>query len=445
MHPPGTAAGHRGPRNVVVTGLSAITPAGVGIEALWAALLEGRSFGARITAFDVSRNQSQVGAAADAFDPRAAGLSEDAIARLDRSTMMALACARAAIDDAELRSGTFRPARVGVCIGSAIGGVDVMERAFRHACVAGGTDKPDRVMVRPDRVGRNIYGGFLAASISTEVARDHGFTGPCTTMATGCTAGIDAIGTAAGMIESGMADIVVTGGADAPLTPIVLTSFDNIRAITRRNEQPSRASRPFDRERDGFLLAEGSAILVLEDEVLARRRGARIYGRILGFASTSNAHHMTGLPADGEALACTISRALARAAVDADDVDYINAHGSSTQQNDRNETGAFKRVFGKRAYRIPISSTKSCVGHALGAASAIEAAVCFLALCRGVVPPTLNYETASPDCDLDYVPNAARDARVRVILKNASGFSGIHSATLFAHRDHAPRSRSEAA
>lgn len=429
------------PSTVVVTGMSAITPAGVGLEALWSALTEGRSFGARITAFDVSRNHSQIGASVEGFDACQQGLGVEVVERFDRSTQMAMVCARSAVTDAGLRLTPLAPHRVGVCLGSAIGGVEVMERSFRRACVVEELgEKPDRVTIQPQLVARGVYGGFLAASISTGIARDHGFTGPCTTMATGCTAGLDALGAAADLIETSMADVMITGGADASLTPIVLTSFDNIRAVTRRNAEPTRASRPFDRERDGFLLAEGCGVLVLESEEHARRRGARVYGRVLGYASTSNAYHMTGLPADGEALARTIARACGRARIDVAEIDYVNAHGSSTQQNDRNETAAFKRVFGARAPRIPISATKSCVGHALGAAGAIEATVCLLALSRGVIPPTLNYETPCPDCDLDYVPNAAREARLRVVEKNSSGFSGIHSAAVFAHRDFRPPS-----
>jgi act minimal PKS ketosynthase (KS/KS alpha) len=416
---------------VVVTGMHCITAAGFGLDALWGALTEGRGFGARIRKFDVSQNASQIGAEIDGFDPILQGIDPALAARTDRATQLAIVCSRHAVRDAGLGTPQHRG---GVCIGSAIGGVEIMERAFRRACVPG-SDKPKWVKVRRESLAAPVYGAFLAASISTEIARDQAYTGPCTTMATGCVAGLDAIGTAASMIESGMADIMITGGVDAPVTPIVLTSFDNIKALTRRNSDPTKASRPFDRERDGFLLAEGCAVLILEAEEFARRRGARIYGTVLGYASTSNAYHMTGLPVDGESLALAIKIALARAGVDPGKVDYINAHGSSTPQNDRGETAAFKRVFGERVYGIPISSTKSCIGHTLGAASAIESAVCFMALTKDIVPPTLNYENACPDCDLDYVPNEPRNARLRVVENNASGFSGIHSAAVFGHPD----------
>jgi 3-oxoacyl-(acyl-carrier-protein) synthase len=257
-------------------------------------------------------------------------------------------------------------------------------------------------------------------------------------MATGCTAGLDAIGAAMDAISCGMADVMVTGGVDAPITPIVVASFDVIKTLTRRNDEPTRASRPFDRDRDGFLLAEGCGIVILEEENHARERGAPILARILSYVSQSNAYHMTGLPADGAALADTISLAIDRARISPHDVNYINAHGSSTQQNDRNETAAFKRVFGRRAYDIPINGTKSVIGHSLGAASALETVVCVCALQEGVVPPTANYEHPCPECDLDYVPNTPRQQFLNVIECNASGFSGIHSAAIFSHPDCVP-------
>lgn len=420
-------------RSVVVTGSEAITPAGFGTEALWEAVVEARPCGEPITGFDVSRNTTRIGAAIPGFDPLAHGLSAVDAGRLDRAAQLALVAAREACRAAGVHADRLDPRRLGVCIGSAIGGIGFMEREFVRLC-RGAEGKPEQV-----EVGTNIdprtYGGFLAFSISSEVARDLGARGPVTTMGTGCTAGLDAIGAAAGLIAAGMADVVVTGGVDAPLTPIVLTSFDNIKALTRRNDAPRRASRPFDRDRDGFLLAEGCGVLVLEDEQHARRRGAPVLGRVLGFASLSNAYHMTSLSADGAALAATLTRCLEVARLDPDDLDYVNAHGSSTKQNDRNETAAFKRALGRRAWELPISSTKSVLGHSLGAASAIETIICVQALLRGVVPPTANYENPSPDCDLDYVPNVARERRLRAVECNASGFSGIHSALALGHRD----------
>jgi 3-oxoacyl-(acyl-carrier-protein) synthase len=422
-----------GPRRAVITGMEAISPAGVGLAALWGAASEGRSSGELVTAFDTSRHASRIAAPIPGFDPLALGLSRSQLARMDRVTQLAVVAARRAFARAGLSPWPSRAERMGACLGTAIGGVGFMERVFA-ACCQKVAAKPEQVTFHRE-IDPHTYRAFLALSPSSEVAADLGLGGPCTSMATGCTAGLDAIGAAAELIEHGAADVMVTGGADAPITPIVFTAFDNIKAITRRNDQPSRASRPFDRGRDGFLLAEGCAVLVLEEESHARRRGAEIHARVLGFASLSNAFHMTGLPEDGEVLARTLSRALERARLRPDQVDYINAHGSSTPQNDRNETAAFKRAFGPHAYRVPISSTKSVIGHALGAASALETAVCALALVNGVIPPTANLEVPSPDCDLDYVPNTARRAPLRVVECNASGFSGIHSSLLLSHRD----------
>ena len=315
-------------------------------------------------------------------------------------------------------------------MGTAIGGVAYMEKVFNQVSLANGRLKPTAVALQEEAVSPHVYGAFLAHSVSTGIAHDLGICGVCSTVSTGCTAGLDAIGTAADLIAAGYADVIITGGADAPITPIVLTAFDNINCLTRRNNAPTHASRPFDRERDGFLLAEGSGVLVLESLEHAAKRSARIYGAVIGFASLSNAYHMTSLPADGAALSATLKLALERAGVRASDINYINAHGSSTKQNDRNETAAFKLAFNSAAPKIPISSTKSIIGHSLGAASALETIVCVLAMQESVVPPTANYEIPDPECDLDYVPNVARDHRMNVVECNASGFSGIHSSLL---------------
>src|SRR5262249_51933061 len=305
-------------------------------------------------------------------DIRDWGLADGDAARLDRVTQFAVAASDSALAMSGIVPETINPYRAGVCIGTAIGGVDSMERAFKELCCneGGGRKKPKRVDVRPDEADRFLFESYCAHSVSREVAGRNHFYGFCSTMSTGCTAGVDAIGLSAELISDGVADVMITGGSDAPITPIVVSSFDNIRCLTRRNNEPTRASRPFDRDRDGFLLAEGCGILILESEEHARRRGAEILGYVLGFASLSNAYHMTGLPADGLALGHTLNRALDSARICAEEVDYINAHGSSTPQNDRNETAAFKLAFGDHARRVPISSTKSVLGHPLGAASA---------------------------------------------------------------------------
>ncbi len=412
----------------VITGLGAISPAGMGVDALWRAVRDAVPSGNRIRAFDTTNNMSHIAAEVPEFDPATCGIEPDEVARLDRVCLFSILASRMAVKDAGIAIND--PTRIGVVMGTAIGGVGYMERTFNQASIANSGSKPQVVAVRDEAMDQHVYGAFMPHSVSTEVARDLDVCGVCSTVSTGCTAGVDAIGTAADLIASGYADVVITGGADAPITPIVLTAFDNISCLTRRNHEPTHASRPFDRERDGFLLAEGCGVLVLESLNHARKRSARIYGAIIGFASLSNAYHMTSLPPDGAALGSTLKLALERAGINASDVDYINAHGSSTKQNDRNETAAFKLAFGSFAPRIPVSGTKSIIGHSLGAASALETVVCTMAMQESVVPPTANYEIPDPECDLDYVPNTARDCKLLITECNASGFSGIHSSLL---------------
>jgi 3-oxoacyl-(acyl-carrier-protein) synthase len=418
---------------VVVTGMYAISPAGMGLESLWSAVRDGKACGETITAFDVSKNTSRIVAQVNGFDVTKWGLTLEEAARLDRATQFAVASASSAMASSGIDLSKINPYRAGVCIGTAIGGVGAMEHAFNQLICKGEDDrkKPTRVDVRPDEADSHLFESYCAHSVSQEVAKRHGFYGFCSTMSTGCTAGVDAIGLSAELIADGIVDVMITGASDAPITPIVLSSFDNIRCLTRRNNDPTRASRPFDRDRDGFLLAEGCGVLVLESEAHARKRGAQILGYVLGFASLSNAYHMTGLPADGVALAHTLERALNYARIRPDEVDYINAHGSSTPQNDRNETAAFKIAFKEYAWKVPISSTKSVLGHPLGAASALESIISLISIRENVAPPTANYENPDPACDLDYIPNQPRELPIQVVVCNSSGFSGIHSSVLF--------------
>jgi act minimal PKS ketosynthase (KS/KS alpha) len=412
----------------VITGMGAISPAGIGVDALWKTVRDGIPLGDRIRAFDTAKNMSHIGAEVPEFDPVALGLRHADALRLDRVCQFSILASRMAFKDAGVIPND--PSRVGVVLGTAIGGVSYMERVFQQASVNLGMAKPNQVAMRKENIDQNVYGAFLPHSVSTEVAHDLAVCGVCSTISTGCTAGVDAIGTAADLIAAGHADVIVTGAADAPITPIVVTAFDNISCLSRRNDDPRHASRPFDRDRDGFLLSEGCGVLVLESPQHARKRAAHIYGAIIGYASLSNAYHMTSLPADGESLAATLALALKRAGVSASQIDYVNAHGSSTKQNDRNETAAFKLTFGSDAKKMPISATKSVIGHSLGAASALETIVTVMAMQEGVVPPTANYEVPDPECDLDYVPNVARDYHLKITECNASGFSGIHSSLL---------------
>ncbi len=418
---------------VVVTGMYAISPAGLGVDILWNTVRDGEPCGSPIAAFDCSKNGAWIAAQVPGFDITRWNFSHEEAAHLDRSTQFALVGAKEAIAHSGIDLLKINPYRAGVCIGTAIGGVDSMERAFVKLCSRGAEErkKPKRVTLNPDQADARLWQSYSAHSVSHEVAKRSGFYGFCSTMSTGCTAGVDAIGLSAELISDGVADIMITGGTDAPITPIVISSFDNIRCLTRRNNEPTKASRPFDRDRDGFLLAEGCGILVLESKEHAQKRGAQILGYVLGFSSLCNAYHMTGLPADGIALGHTLQRALDAAKVNPEEVDYINAHGSSTPQNDRNETAAFKMAFRAHAHKVPISSTKSVLGHPLGAASALESIISLLSIKEDVAPPTANYETPDPDCDLDYVPNHARETKINLVECNASGFSGIHSAILF--------------
>jgi minimal PKS ketosynthase (KS/KS alpha) len=420
-----------------VTGMYAISPAGMGLDALWNTVRDGKSCGGPITGFDCSRNAAWIAAQVPNFDLTSWGFSREDAAHLDRSAQFALVAASQAVKAAGLDRQKINPYRAGVCIGTAIGGVDSMESAFGQLCLkeGEGRKKPKRVRLNPEEADPRLWESYSAHSVSHQVAKRNGFYGFCSTMSTGCTAGADAIGLSAELINDGIADIMITGGTDAPITPIVLSSFDNIRCLTRRNHEPTKASRPFDRDRDGFLLAEGCGVLVLESEEHARKRGAEILGYVLGFASLCNAYHMTGLPADGLALGNTLEKALGLSRINPEEVDYINAHGSSTPQNDRNETAAFKMAFRDHARKVPISSTKSVLGHPLGAASALESIISLLSIKENVAPPTANYENPDPDCDLDYVPNCARETKINVVECNASGFSGIHSAVLFGSQE----------
>ncbi|MGH8917208.1 MAG: beta-ketoacyl-[acyl-carrier-protein] synthase family protein, partial [Actinomycetes bacterium] len=287
-----------------------------------------------------------------------------------------------------------------------------------------------RWLVDHERAVEHLFDYFVPSSIPAEVARGFGVEGPVALLSAGCTSGLDAVGYAASLVAEGSADVMVAGATDAPISPITVACFDAIKATTARNEDPATASRPFDRSRDGFVLGEGAAMFVLEDLGSARRRGARIYAEIGGYAARCNAFHMTGLRPDGREMAAAINAALAEARVNAEDVGYVNAHGSGTRQNDVHETAAVKSSFGHRAHSTPMSSIKSMIGHSLGAIGSIELAACVLALGRGAIPPTANLHEPDPVCDLDYVPLTARDADLDVVLSVGSGFGGFQSAVV---------------
>jgi act minimal PKS ketosynthase (KS/KS alpha) len=406
----------------VVTGIGVVAPGGIGREAFWDLLVSGRTATRTISLFDPTGFRSRIAAECD-FDPAAAGLSPQQIRRMDRAAQFAIVCTREALADSGIELGGLPPERIGVSIGSAVGCTMGLEEEYAVLSDAG-----QRWLVDHSYGVPHLYGYMVPSTLAVEVAWEVDAEGPVTLVSTGCTSGLDAVGHGVQLIAEGSADVVIAGATDAPLSPITSACFDAIKATSADNDDPSTASRPFDADRHGFVLGEGSAVLVLEEREAALRRGARIYAEISGFANRANGFHMTGLKPDGREMAEAIRVALDRARLDATDVDYINAHGSGTKQNDRHETAAFKRSLGDHAYRVPVSSIKSMVGHSLGAIGSIEVAACALALQRQVVPPTANLRTRDPECDLDYVPLTAREHKTDVVLCVGSGFGGFQSA-----------------
>ncbi|MCX4748894.1 beta-ketoacyl-[acyl-carrier-protein] synthase family protein [Kitasatospora sp. NBC_01287] len=413
-------------RRVVVTGLGVVAPGRPGVEAYWEMLTAGRPAGRTITLFDATGYRSQVAAESD-FDPAIAGLSVQESTRLDRAAQFAVVSAREALADSGLATGALDPGRIGTTIGTAVGCTTSLEREYVVVSERGRRWTVDHESAVPE-----LYRHFVPSSIAADVARVAGAEGPAAVVSTGCTSGLDALGHAVELIREGTADVMVAGATEAPITPITAACFDAIHATTPRNDDPSGASRPFDRTRNGLVLGEGAAVLILEELGSARRRGARIYAEIAGYASRCNAYHMTGLKPDGRELAAAIGAALDEARLAPSAVDYVNAHGSSTRMNDRHETAAFKLSLGQHAYETPVSSIKSMIGHSLGAVGALEVAACALALEHGVLPPTANLHEPDPDCDLDYIPLHAREQRTDVALSVGSGFGGFQSAMVLA-------------
>ncbi|MFF3178058.1 beta-ketoacyl-[acyl-carrier-protein] synthase family protein [Streptomyces sp. NPDC057900] len=414
-------------RRVVITGIGVVAPGGVGTEAFWSLLTEGRTATRRITLFDASSFRSQIAAEAD-FVPADHGFGPQEARRLDRAAQFALVAAREAVADSGLTAG-IRAERTGVTLGSAVGCSTGLDESYAHISENGSHWLLDHTRAEP-----RLTDYLVPSSIAAEVARDVGAQGPVAVVSTGCTSGLDSLGHAAELIREGSADVMVAGAAEAPVTPITLASFDAIRATSSRNDEPETASRPFDRSRNGFVLGEGSAVLILEEYGHALRRGAHVYAEIAGFASRSNAYHMTGLRLDGNEMAEAIRIALDEARLDGTSVDYINAHGSGTKQNDKHETAAFKLSLGEHAHRVPVSSIKSMIGHSLGAIGSLEIAASALAIEHGIVPPTANLHDQDPACDLDYTPLVAREQRTDTVLSVGSGFGGFQSAMVLTTR-----------
>ncbi|QKW05050.1 beta-ketoacyl-[acyl-carrier-protein] synthase family protein [Streptomyces sp. NA04227] len=411
-------------RPVAVTGLGVVAPGGGDVPQFWDLLTSGRTATRGITLFDPAGYRSRIAAECD-FDPARHGLDEQDAQRADRYVQFAKVAAREALDDAGLDPAAEDPWRVGVSLGTAVGGTTRLEHDYVDVSEHGARWDVDHT-----RAGGQLHRAFQPSALAGEVAEQVGAGGPVQTVSTGCTSGLDAVGYGFHSVAEGRLDVCLAGASDSPISPITVACFDAIKATSARNDDPEHASRPFDADRDGFVMGEGGAVLVLEDLAHARARGARVYCRIGGYATYGNAYHMTGLTREGLEMAKSIEDALDQARIDGSDVDYVNAHGSGTQQNDRHETAAVKRALGPHAYEVPMSSIKSMVGHSLGAIGAIELVACVLALARQVVPPTANYEKPDPVCDLDYVPRTARSMPLRTVLSVGSGFGGFQSAVV---------------
>ncbi|MEJ8655402.1 MULTISPECIES: beta-ketoacyl-[acyl-carrier-protein] synthase family protein [Streptomyces] len=411
-------------RRVAVTGVGIVAPGGVGIPAFWNLLANGRTATRGITLFDPTGFRSRIAAECD-FDPQANGLGPEEVQRADRYVQFAMVAAREALRDAGLDPEKEDPWRIGVSLGTAVGGTTRLEHDYVKVSSSG-----RRWDVEPSEAEPHLHRAFSPSALASEVAEQTGAHGPVQTVSTGCTSGLDAIGYAFHAIEEGRVDVCITGASDSPISPITVACFDAIKATSPNNDDPAHASRPFDAHRDGFVMGEGGAVLVLEELEHARARGATVYCEIGGYATFGNAYHMTGLTREGLEMARAIDSALGHARIDGSDIDYVNAHGSGTQQNDRHETAAVKQSLGNHAYKVPMSSIKSMVGHSLGAIGAIEVVACVLALAHQVVPPTANYETPDPECDLDYVPRTARALKLRNVLSVGSGFGGFQSAVV---------------
>ncbi|MFE5584796.1 beta-ketoacyl-[acyl-carrier-protein] synthase family protein [Kitasatospora sp. NPDC056531] len=410
------------PRRAVVTGMGVVAPGGIGTKAFWNLLTEGRTATRAISHFDATGYRSRIAAECD-FDPLANGLTPEEIHRMDRCSQFAVVAAREALADSG--AGAVPAHRIGVCVGSAVGSTITLEQQYVRASGRGSRWVVDAADPYP-----HLYRGLVPSALGAEVAWTAGAQGPVRVVSTGCTSGLDAVAQGARFIEDGLSDMVLAGATDAPISPISVACFDAIRATSPGNDDPEHASRPFDRDRNGFVLGEGAAVLVLEEAEAARRRGAHVYCEIAGYAQRSNAFHMTGLRPDGAELAKAVQVALDRAQLPPEALDYVNAHGSGTRQNDRHETEALKISLADHAYRVPVSSIKSMIGHSLGAIGSLELAASALAIEWNVVPPTANLNHPDPELGLDYVPLEAREHRTDTVLSTGSGFGGFQTAVV---------------
>ena len=406
-----------GKKRVVITGIGVVTPIGLRKEIFWEALKEGKSGIARISHFDVSGYSSQIAGMVKDFDP-SKWLSSKETKRMDRFVQLAMGAAIEAVEDTGIEPGRENADRIGVCVGSGIGGLSTLEKQHSVLLKSG-----------PGRISPYFIPMLISDMASGQIAIRFGLKGPNSCTVTACASGSHAIGDSLRILQYGDADIMVAGGTEAAVTPLGLGGFCSMKALSTRNVEPERASRPFDRERDGFVIAEGAGILVLEVLQHALRRNAHIYAEVAGFGMTGDAYHMTAPVPEGDGAARAMKCAISDAGLNPEEVDHINSHGTSTPLNDRIETAAIKNVFGSHAYKLLINSTKSMTGHMLGASGGVELAACMLALEKGIIHPTINYEFPDPDCDLNYVPNTAVRKKIKVAISNSLGFGG-HNAAL---------------
>ncbi len=404
-------------RRVAVTGVGLVTPLGIGNKETWDAVCAGRSGVRRVTKFDPTEHKTQIAAEIHGFDPELFMNPKEA-RKTDAFIQYAVASAKLALEDSGLEITEELSPLTGTIIGSGIGGMETYVNTV-HILDEKGPGRLSPFFIT--NIINNMAAGYVSIFFNAK--------GPncCTT--TACAASAHAIGYAAMAIRNGEADVMFAGGTEAPIIPLTFGGFNAMRALSTRNDEPERASRPFDKERDGFIIGEGSGMLILEEMELAKKRGARIYAEIVGYGMSSDASHITAPSLDGPER-CMLA-AMKDGGINPEEIEYINAHGTSTQLNDSNETNAIKKVFGDRAYKIPVSSTKSMTGHLLGAAGAVEAAFTVLALEHGTLPPTINYEFPDPECDLDYVPNTARKAVIKTALSNSFGFGGTNASLIF--------------
>lgn len=410
-------------RRVVITGVGLVSPLGVGVERNWKAILDGENGIGPITKFDASEYSSRIAGEVKGFDPLDF-IDRKEVRKMDHFIQYAIAAAHLAVEDSGIQGQILGGDRTGVYVGSGIGGIGAIENQHTILLEKG-----------PGRVSPF----FLISSIINEAAGQisikYRARGPNSATATACTTSTHAVGDSFRIIARGDADIMIAGGAEAPITPLGLAGFCSMRALSVRNDEPHKASRPFDAQRDGFVIGEGAGILILEELDIALKRGARIYAEIVGYGMSADAYHVSAPCLDGEGAYQSMKRALDDCGILPEEIDYINAHGTSTPYNDKIETLAIKKLFGEHAYKIGVNSTKSMTGHLLGAAGALETAISILCLTDQIMPPTINYEHPDPECDLDYVPNKSRPAEVRYALSNSFGFGGTNGSLIFKRFD----------